>query len=134
MLCILHSKPSWVTLIYVHSRVYTENIGQHFIKNLDLGCALRLAAHVTIAYLHLLYLLCLGRPFSLPRPSQSAPLPLFIASYCLVGHAPKLRVPCQDRARQTENAAASHPAHVSTVSRPNPRQRLTVRGQTSRTI
>lgn len=46
-------------------------------------------------------------------PPAESPL-LFIASYCLVGHAPKLRTLCQDRARHRrrhrERCPAFHPA------------------------
>lgn len=46
-------------------------------------------------------------------PPAESPL-LFIASYCLVGHAPKLRTLCQDRARHRhrhrEDCPAFHPA------------------------
>lgn len=68
------------------------------------------------------------------------------ASYCLVGHAPKLLAPCQDRARHrgsTENfpplclcLSLSRPAlpKVSTVSRPNPRHSLSQLGANSRNV
>lgn len=96
----------------------------------------RLVAHVTIAYLHLLYLLCLGRPLSLSL-SASFSVSCGPASNCLVGHAPKLLAPCQDRPRHrgsTENfpplCLTSCPAQsVYSVTPQSPAQSFSVRSK-----
>lgn len=119
------------------SRGYTEEIGQqHFIKNLDLdlGCASPGRTCNNCLFTFALFAVPWSPSLSLCASFTVSCGP---ASYCLVGHAPKLLAPCQDRARHrgsTENfpplSLTSCPAQsVYSVTPQSPAQSFSVRSK-----